>query len=119
MSKEVMFTIRLEPELRAEFHDAVERDHRPAAQVIREPMRGYIKQVAGKNQTLANDSISAAERFDREEAVREARASVKLEGFQSAPEFVAQTQQFIDGDVDLDALLRMNGMEPEPGYPAR
>ncbi|RYE72773.1 MAG: hypothetical protein EOO81_02505 [Oxalobacteraceae bacterium] len=82
-------------------------------------MRSYVKQVAGKDARPANDGISVGERFDREEAVRQARASISLEGFQTAPEFVAQTQQFIDGEIDLDTLLRMNGMEPEPGYPAR
>ncbi len=60
-----------------------------------------------------------AERLKREQAVRFARASVWLEGFETAPEFVAQTQRFIDGEISLDELLRMNGMEPEPGYPAQ
>lgn len=119
MSKEVQMTIRIEPELRARFAEAASRDHRPASQVLRELMRGYIRQVAEKDPVPANDGNSAGERFERQEAVKEARASVRLEGFQTAPEFVAQTQRFIDGGISLDDLLRQNGMEPESGYPVR
>ncbi len=49
MTKEVQMTIRIEPELRAEFTAAASRDHRPAAQVLRELMRGYVKQVSAKD----------------------------------------------------------------------
>jgi predicted DNA-binding protein len=119
VSKEVQMTIRIEPELRARFAEAASRDHRPASQVLRELMRGYIRQVGTKDHMPANDGNSTSERFERQEAVEEARASVRLEGFQTAPDFVAQTQRFIDGDIGLDDLLRQNGMEPEPGYPAR
>lgn len=53
MTKEVQMTIRIEPELRAEFTAAASRDHRPAAQVLRELMRGYVKQMSAKDRASA------------------------------------------------------------------
>lgn len=44
MSKEAVFTMKLEPELRADFMAAVAAEDRPASQVIRELMRSYIEQ---------------------------------------------------------------------------
>lgn len=42
MSKEAVFTMKLEPELRAQFMaEAVSQD-RPASQIVRELMRSYI-----------------------------------------------------------------------------
>lgn len=44
MSKEAVFTMKLEPELRAAFMAAAADEDRPASQVMRELMRGYIEQ---------------------------------------------------------------------------
>lgn len=44
MSKEAVFTMKLEPELRAEFMAEAEAAHRPASQVLRELMRDFIQQ---------------------------------------------------------------------------
>jgi predicted transcriptional regulator len=44
MSKEAVFTMKLEAELRAEFMAAAESAHRPASQVMRELMREFIRQ---------------------------------------------------------------------------
>ncbi|MCY1425414.1 hypothetical protein D9M71_412020 [compost metagenome] len=44
MSKEAVFTMKLEPELRADFMAAAEAAHRPASQVMRELMREFIRQ---------------------------------------------------------------------------
>lgn len=44
MSKQAVFTMKLEPELRDEFMAATTEDDRPASQVVRELMRDYIKQ---------------------------------------------------------------------------
>lgn len=44
MSKEAVFTMKLEPELRADFMAEVASEDRPASQVMRELMRGYIEQ---------------------------------------------------------------------------
>jgi predicted transcriptional regulator len=42
MAKEAVFTMKLEPELRAEFMAAAEAAHRPASQVVRELMREFV-----------------------------------------------------------------------------
>ena len=44
MSKEAVFTMKLEPELRAAFMAEAEAAHRPASQVLRELMRDFITQ---------------------------------------------------------------------------
>ncbi|GGD49748.1 hypothetical protein SAMN06296058_1764 [Pseudoxanthomonas indica] len=44
MAKEAVFTMKLESELRDEFMAAAEAAHRPASQVMRELMRGFIEQ---------------------------------------------------------------------------
>jgi len=44
MSKEALFTMKLEHELHTEFMAATAEEDRPASQVMRELMRGYIEQ---------------------------------------------------------------------------
>lgn len=44
MSKDAIFTLKLEPELRAEFMAEAEASHRPASQVVRELMRDFVQQ---------------------------------------------------------------------------
>lgn len=44
MSKQAVFTIKLEPELRENFMAEAAGEDRPASQVMRELMRGYIEQ---------------------------------------------------------------------------
>lgn len=44
MSKEAVFTMKLESELRADFMAEAEAAHRPASQVLRELMRGFVQQ---------------------------------------------------------------------------
>ncbi len=43
MSKEAVFTLKLEPELRDAFVNAAEAAHRPASQIVRELMRDFIE----------------------------------------------------------------------------
>lgn len=43
MLKETVFTMKLEPTLRAEFMAEAEAMHRPASQVLRELMRKFIQ----------------------------------------------------------------------------
>lgn len=43
MSKEAVFTMKLERELREQFMAAAEASHRPASQVLRELMREFIE----------------------------------------------------------------------------
>ncbi len=43
MSKEAVFTMKLEHELRDEFMAAAESSHRPASQLVRDFMRDFIQ----------------------------------------------------------------------------
>lgn len=43
MPKEAVFTMKLEPELRAAFMAEAEAAHRPASQVLRELMREFVQ----------------------------------------------------------------------------
>ena len=43
MSKEAVFTMKLEPELRAQFVAEAEAVHRPASQIVRELMREFVE----------------------------------------------------------------------------
>jgi predicted transcriptional regulator len=43
MSKDAVFTMKLEPELRAAFMAAAAGEDRPASQVMRELMRSYVE----------------------------------------------------------------------------
>jgi predicted transcriptional regulator len=43
MSKEAVFTMKLESELRADFMAEAEATHRPASQVLRELMREFVQ----------------------------------------------------------------------------
>jgi predicted transcriptional regulator len=43
MSKEAVFTMKLEPALRAEFMAEAAATHRPASQVLRELMREFVE----------------------------------------------------------------------------
>jgi len=44
MPKEAVFTMKLEPELRDQFIAEAAAEDRPASQIMRELMRGYIEQ---------------------------------------------------------------------------
>lgn len=44
MPKEAVFTMKLEPDLRADFMAEAANEDRPASQIMRELMRGYIEQ---------------------------------------------------------------------------
>lgn len=44
MSKQAVFTMKLEPELRENFMAEAAGEDRPASQIMRELMRGYIEQ---------------------------------------------------------------------------
>lgn len=44
MSKDAVFTLKLDPQLRADFMSEAAGEDRPASQVVRELMRDYITQ---------------------------------------------------------------------------
>ena len=43
MTKPAIFTMKLEPDLRAAFMAAAQASHRPASQVVRDLMRDYVQ----------------------------------------------------------------------------
>lgn len=43
MPKAAVFTVKLEPDLRAEFMAAAKANHRPASQMVRELMREFVQ----------------------------------------------------------------------------
>ena len=61
MSKEAVFSRKLEPELTAEFMAAAAADDRPALQVVRELMRSYIEQQqqVGEYDEYLNSKVEA------------------------------------------------------------
>jgi hypothetical protein len=106
MSKDVQMTFRVEPELRAEFTDAASRDHRPAAQVLREFMRAYVADARERQHASANGAISLAERRRRENAVNFARSSVGLEGFVPSEAEEERARRFVNGEIQLAEFVR-------------
>lgn len=50
MSKDAVFTMKLEPELREEFMAAADALHRPASQIVRELMREFVRKQQEANE---------------------------------------------------------------------
>lgn len=71
MNKDTTITFRVEPELHAQFNHAAEQMHRPAAQVLRELMRGYIKDTQYKSVT---DTPTSSEPVLSAEAIQTIKA---------------------------------------------
>jgi len=76
MSKQAVFTMKLEPELREQFMAEAEASHRPASQIMREMMRQFVRtqQEAREYETflqrkvdLARESMAAGEGVSNEE----------------------------------------------------
>lgn len=112
MSKEVQMAFRVEQDLRESFTEAAEREHRPAAQVLRKLMRQYVDQVSERH---GEEAISAAEKRRRSKAIAFARGSVALEGFTVTDEVDAISQQFIEGELNFDEMTEaMNARDGKP-----
>ncbi len=91
MAKEAVFTMKLEPELRAEFMAAAEATHRPASQILRELMRGFVKRqreareydeflrakVAGARQQIQAGDFVSDEDIESRFALRRAQLQTK------------------------------------------
>lgn len=62
MSKAAIFTMKLEPDLRAEFMAEAEASHRPASQVVRELMRDFVQQQRERREhaTFLQRKVDAA-----------------------------------------------------------
>ena len=99
MSKEATMTFRVEHDLRDSFNEATERNHIPAAQVLRAFMRDYVRQA----RNLA-PAVSPVERKRRQEAINYAKASVKLEGLSVPEAYSKEAERFIRGEIDFPSL---------------
>lgn len=91
MSKEAVFTMKLEPELRAEFMAEAEACHRPASQILRELMREFVQRqaearkydefvrdkVAGAREQIRAREYASADDVEARFATRRARLSGK------------------------------------------
>jgi predicted transcriptional regulator len=53
MGKDAVFTMKLEPDLRADFLAEAEATHRPASQVMRELMREFVERQREKRDYTA------------------------------------------------------------------
>ncbi|ABB74140.1 hypothetical protein [Nitrosospira multiformis] len=64
MTKEAVFTMKLEPELRAGFIAEAEAAHRPASQVVREMMREFFQRQrqAREYDEFLHQKVEAARR---------------------------------------------------------
>lgn len=67
MSKEAVFTMKLEPELRAEFMAEAEACHRPASQILRELMREFVRRQA---EARGHDEFLRGKVADAQEQIR-------------------------------------------------
>ncbi len=92
MPKEAVFTMKLEPDLRAEFMAEADASHRPASQILRELMREFVRRqrdareydeflrgkVADAREQIRTGAYASAEdvevRFDARRAQLRAKA---------------------------------------------
>ena len=91
MSKEAVFTMKLEPELRAEFMAAAEASHRPASQIMRELMRKFVQRqrevreydaflrgkVASAREQIRSGDYASADDVEARFAARRAQLATK------------------------------------------
>ncbi|MGQ0708705.1 MAG: antitoxin of toxin-antitoxin stability system [Rhodoferax sp.] len=94
MSKETVFTMKLEPELRAEFMAEAEASHRPASQILRELMREFVQhqrqareyeqflhgKVANAREQIRTGEYARADDVEARFAARRARLQAKVGG---------------------------------------
>ena len=115
-------TIRIEEDLRAQFSEVAEQLHRPAAQVVRDLMRNFVRDNRTANATNAplatpDDANTAAFspeklRYFHEQSL----ASARLEGFEPSPEFLADCEAVLAGSMTRDearaaSLARAKALE--------
>ena len=91
MSKEAVFTMKLESELRADFMAAAEASHRPASQIMRELMREFVQRqseareyeaflrskVVGAREQIHSGDYASSDEVDARFATRRAQLSNK------------------------------------------
>lgn len=94
MPKEAVFTMKLEPELRAEFMAEAEASHRPASQILRELMREFVQRqrqardyeeflhdkVANAREQISAGDYASAEEVEARFAERRAQLLASVGG---------------------------------------
>ena len=80
MSKEAMFTMKLEPELRDAFMAEAQASHRPASQILRELMREFVQR---QREARSYDAFL-------HEKVAQARQQIEAGDYASADEVEAR-----------------------------
>ncbi len=99
MSKEAVFTLKLEAELRDAFMSEAEAAHRPASQIVRDFMRDYVKK-----QQEARD-YDEWFRADTEQALREADDPSTV--------WIPHEQVVLDMQRQRESLLRRLAENPD------
>jgi hypothetical protein len=81
--KETSFTLRIDPALKASFSAATEAEDKPAAQVVREFMRAYVKQrerqafeAEARRQSLLLAELARDPNSDEAQVMREIEAEL-------------------------------------------
>ena len=106
MSKEAMFTMKLEPELREAFMAEAQASHRPASQILRELMREFVQR---QREERSYDAFL-------HEKVAQARRQIETGDYASAEEVEARA----DGTylVKTDNTIEIEGKD-KPAMVAR
>ncbi|WGF90966.1 antitoxin of toxin-antitoxin stability system [Marinivivus vitaminiproducens] len=89
MTKEAVFTMKLEPDLRAAFLAEAAAEDRPASQIARELMRAYIEE---RRRSREYDAFVQA-KIDK--ARSSARAGASRSNAEVAAEFAARRAQVV------------------------
>lgn len=97
MPKDVVFTMKLEPELRDAFMAEAVASHRPASQILRELMREFVQR---QSEAREYDAFLRGK-------VEEAREQIRAGDYASAEEvetlFATRRRELSGGNGDSDA----------------
>ena len=94
----------VERELRDRFNAAARLEQRPASQVLRDLIHGYVSEVERKHGPVSKRSAWAD--LKRGRRLANAQASIELEGYVIPDEMKAVIEQFMRDEVTIDAVGR-------------
>jgi predicted DNA-binding protein len=100
--KEATMSIRVEESLRDQFNEAAVRVDRPAAQIMRELMRGFVEKNLPPKQPLMT-----MEEYERRKAVDFVLANSELEGYKTSDEQKAVFERYAKGEITTDDIHRI------------
>jgi len=99
--KDALMTFRVDSQLREQFMDAADKNHLPAAQLLRDFMRKYVTYVQ-------KPVLNEAETRRRRDAANFAQANVGLEGFKISADEEQWSERFIRGEITMDEFIKGN-----------